>query len=310
MVAPLFKNLERRGYFMRNRKDGSNLEIELDDRSGLVRVSDDRLFHPASLTYARRLLEALRDSPGVRKAEIDFASSTCRVDFDHASNASAVIAGVFADAVNTASARPQRETWWRRIRRSSTLSAFGHGGETSVWETRADPSGRIQLLRVERIPRSIVARPGSDVPVRVANRWKRLGYLAMAGGAFTLTVVGVVVPGIPTVPFLLATSYYLARSSTRMNEWLLRTEFFGPILQEWEGHASLSLASKCKLIGLSATIIVVTVVIVPLNPVALGVIFLMSAVSIYGTVRIPTLTSEPPAGVRGGIGGALPLAAH
>ena len=76
----------------------------------------------------------------------------------------------------------------------------------------------------------------------------------MAGGAFTLTLVGLVVPGVPSVPFLLATSYYLARSSPRLNERLRRTAFFGPILQEWEGHDALSLTSKGKLIGLTATI--------------------------------------------------------
>ena len=75
--------------------------------------------------------------------------------------------------------------------------------------------------------------------------------------------------GVPTVPFLLATSYYLARSSPGLNERLRRTAFFGPILREWEGHRALSLASKGKLIGLTATTVVVTVVLAPLTPLAL-----------------------------------------
>ena len=95
-----------------------------------------------------------------------------------------------------------------------------------------------------------------------------------------MTLVGLVVPGVPTVPFLLATSYYLARSSPRLNERLRRTAFFGPILQEWEGHAALGLASKGKLIGLTATIVVVTVVLAPLTPLALSVILLISSLSV------------------------------
>ena len=40
-----------------------------------------------------------------------------------------------------------------------------------------------------------------------------------------MTLVGLVVPGIPTVPFLLATSFYLARSSPSMNERLAGRRF-------------------------------------------------------------------------------------
>jgi len=132
----------------------------------------------------------------------------------------------------------------------------------------------------------------------------------MAGGAFTLTLVGLVVPGVPTVPFLLATSYYLARSSPRLNERLRRTEFFGPILQDWEGHAALSLASKGKLIGLTATIVVVTVVLAPLTPLALSVILLISSLSVLGVARMPGLAEDAQASSRAGIRTMLPLPAR
>ena len=125
----------------------------------------------------------------------------------------------------------------------------------------------------------------------------------MAGGAFTMTLVGLVVPGVPTVPFLLATSYYLARSSPALNERLRRTACFGPILQEWEGHGALSLTSKGKLIGLTATIVVVTVVLAPL-------ILLISSLSVYGVTRMPALTRDGQARARAGMGTMLPLPAR
>jgi uncharacterized membrane protein YbaN (DUF454 family) len=132
----------------------------------------------------------------------------------------------------------------------------------------------------------------------------------MAGGAFTLTLVGLVVPGIPTVPFLLATSYYLARSSPRLNERLRRTAFFGPILQEWEGHAALSLSSKGKLIGLTATIVIVTVVLAPLTPLALSVILLISSLSVYGITMMPATTKGDQSIAFAGMGTTLPLPAR
>ena len=107
-----------------------------------------------------------------------------------------------------------------------------------------------------------------------------------------MTLVGLVVPGIPTVPFLLATSFYLARSSPSMNERLRRTAIFGSILREWEGQGALSVASKGKLILLTGTIVVVTVVLAPLTPLALGLILVISSLSVYGVTRIPALTSD------------------
>jgi uncharacterized membrane protein YbaN (DUF454 family) len=125
-----------------------------------------------------------------------------------------------------------------------------------------------------------------------------------------MTLVGLVVPGVPTVPFLLATSYYLARSSPSMNDRLRRTAFFGPILQEWEGHGAVSLTSKGKLVALTAMIVVVTVVLAPLTPFTLGVILIISSLSVYGVTRIPALASDTQTSTHPGNGVILPLPAR
>jgi uncharacterized membrane protein YbaN (DUF454 family) len=133
---------------------------------------------------------------------------------------------------------------------------------------------------------------------QVATGLNRLKYFALAGGSAAMTLAGLVVPGIPTVPFLLATSYYLARSSPRLNERLRRTMFFGPILNEWEYHHGLSWSSKGKLMGLTGTIIVVTVALTPLSPIALVLILLASSLTIYGVARLPVLSGEARGAIR------------
>ena len=85
---------------------------------------------------------------------------------------------------------------------------------------------------------------------------------------------------------------------------------FGPILQEWEGHGALSLTSKGKLIGLTATIVVVTVVLAPLTPLALSLILLISSLSVYGVARMPALTRDGQARACAGVGTTLPLPAR
>jgi uncharacterized membrane protein YbaN (DUF454 family) len=102
-----------------------------------------------------------------------------------------------------------------------------------------------------------------------------------------MTLVGLAVPGIPTLPFLLATSYYLARSWPRLNDALLDSAFVGPILREWEAHRGLSPSSKAKLIGLTAAILAASVVVTPIGPVFLIHMLLISLVSFYAIIRLP-----------------------
>ena len=155
-----------------------------------------------------------------------------------------------------------------------------------------------QAAESSRPERSTEALTAShDDPIEVATGAKRILYLALAGGCFAMTLVGLAVPGIPTVPCLLATSYYLARSSPRLDAMLRRTAFFGPILDEWEQHHGLSWSSKGRLIGLTLAIVVVTVALAPLSPVALILILLIASLSLAGIARLPALSQEPQAAV-------------
>jgi uncharacterized membrane protein YbaN (DUF454 family) len=130
-------------------------------------------------------------------------------------------------------------------------------------------------------------------PRDVATGLKRLGFLAMAGGSFALSLAGLIVPGIPTVPFLLATSYYLARSSPALDSALRHAPFLGPILTEWEQHHALGAWSKVKLIGLTVTIIVVTVMLTPVSLAVAVVIAAVGSLSVYGVARLPSRSATP-----------------
>ena len=133
---------------------------------------------------------------------------------------------------------------------------------------------------------------GGNAITQVATGPARWLYLAMGGGALVMTVVGLIVPGIPTVPFLLLSSYGFARSSPGMNRWLRDTKFLGPILTEWENHGGLSRASKRKLIGLTGAIILIAVILAPLSPLGLILILVFSSLSLYGLSRLPGIAEE------------------
>ena len=53
--------------------------------------------------------------------------------------------------------------------------------------------------------------------------WAMLGLLAMA-----LAIIGVVLPLLPTVPFLLLAAFCFARSSQKLHRWLISHKTFRP----------------------------------------------------------------------------------
>lgn len=69
--------------------------------------------------------------------------------------------------------------------------------------------------------------------------WAGLGCLSLLCG-----MIGVVLPLIPTVPFLLLAAFFFARSSERLHNWLLSHPTFGPSIVDWQTHGAVSLRAK------------------------------------------------------------------
>lgn len=69
--------------------------------------------------------------------------------------------------------------------------------------------------------------------------WLGLGLLCVG-----LALVGVVLPLLPTVPFLLLATFFFARSSERLHNWLLTHPKFGPAIIHWQERGAISPHAK------------------------------------------------------------------
>jgi uncharacterized membrane protein YbaN (DUF454 family) len=72
----------------------------------------------------------------------------------------------------------------------------------------------------------------------------RLVALILAYFFLALAIVGVFLPGIPTVPFLLLTAWFSAKGSDRLHRWLYEHPHLGKLLIDWERLGAISRTSK------------------------------------------------------------------
>ena len=73
---------------------------------------------------------------------------------------------------------------------------------------------------------------------------RRAAWLTLAWCCLGLAVLGVVLPGLPTTPFVLLAAYAAARGSARMHAWLLAHRGFGPMIRDWQREGAVSPAAK------------------------------------------------------------------
>jgi uncharacterized membrane protein YbaN (DUF454 family) len=74
---------------------------------------------------------------------------------------------------------------------------------------------------------------------RVRWAWWLLAYASLGVG-----LVGIVLPGLPTVPFVLLAAFAAARGSQRLHAWLLAHRQFGPLIRDWEAQGAVSRRAK------------------------------------------------------------------
>ncbi|MEO0382719.1 MAG: YbaN family protein [Pseudomonadota bacterium] len=84
--------------------------------------------------------------------------------------------------------------------------------------------------------------------------WLVVGWACVGVGA-----LGVVLPLLPTTPFLILAAAAFGRSSPRLRSWLLRHGTLGPIIEAWEQNGAiprraklLAYAIMLTFLGLSA----------------------------------------------------------
>lgn len=79
----------------------------------------------------------------------------------------------------------------------------------------------------------------------VRGVWMFFGFVFVGLGS-----LGVVLPLLPTTPFVLLAAYCFARSSPRFYGWLLRHRVFGKLVRDWRAGRGIAMRAKITAVVL------------------------------------------------------------
>lgn len=86
-------------------------------------------------------------------------------------------------------------------------------------------------------------------PILIRAAWLTVGVLSLAAGA-----AGIILPGLPTTPFILLSAFCFARSSDKFLSWLTNSKIFGPIIREWNESRALP-SRRVKICAMSFALV-------------------------------------------------------
>ena len=118
----------------------------------------------------------------------------------------------------------------------------------------------------------------------------RIGWWLLAYASLGLGFIGIFLPGLPTVPFVLLSAFAAARGSDRLHVWLLAHRRFGPMIRDWQAHGAVSRRAKRMAVAMMLLSGVLMLLLMPTRWMALPGIVVMAIVGTWLWHR-----PEPPA---------------
>lgn len=103
--------------------------------------------------------------------------------------------------------------------------------------------------------------------------WYGLGMLSLLLG-----LIGVILPLLPTTPFIILAAFSFGKSSPKLQHWLENSKMFGPMIANWQRNGAIAPASKALAVGMMVAIIGLSVYIgLSLTIIAIQTAFILAA---------------------------------
>ena len=103
---------------------------------------------------------------------------------------------------------------------------------------------------------------------------KRISFVVLGCISLALAVLGVVLPILPTVPFLALAAFCFAKSSDRLNNWLINTKFYQNNLADFKTGKGMTVKTKTRILVTVTLVMAVGLIAMLMKGVIVGSIIL------------------------------------
>lgn len=124
---------------------------------------------------------------------------------------------------------------------------------------------------------------------------QRIILLTIGWLAIVLGTLGIVLPLLPTTPFVLLAAWCFARSSPRFHHWLLWQSPFGRYIRHWQQHRAMPPGAKGRAITLIIVTFSFSIWLVNILWVRIGLGLMLCALVLF-MLRIPVVEEQADKG--------------
>ena len=104
---------------------------------------------------------------------------------------------------------------------------------------------------------------------------KRIAFIVLGCLSLALAVLGVLLPILPTVPFLALAAFCFAKSSDQLNNWLITTKFYQNNLADFKAGKGMTVKTKVRILVTVTLIIAIGFIAMLMKGIIVGSIVLV-----------------------------------
>lgn len=149
-------------------------------------------------------------------------------------------------------------------------------------------------LSKHRSPATVWSQGGAPRrPTHAVSLFHRIGLGAAGVCSVVLAIIGIILPGLPTTPFLLLAAWCFQRSSPRFESLLLTSPISGPIIKDWNQHRGIRLSVRRTAVVSVVAVTLLSCLTHTIRAELKAVILLFATAGLLVLWRIPVLNAAP-----------------